>query len=115
MLLEQASNSKKKNFYDLYKDRVFLITPFLHGMFKLTWIIESLLPDPAKEQICQKIKKLIFDHAVVVEYGNQTSASDHIELVQKQQLQNAQSTTISALKRKSLFSNIQNDQTYSKK
>jgi hypothetical protein len=74
---------KKKQFYDLYKDPVFLFTPFLDGMFKLDWIIESSLPDPAKERICETIKKLIFDHAVIIEYGNQNSVSDEIELIQE--------------------------------
>jgi hypothetical protein len=38
-----------KNFYDLYKDPVFIFSPFLDGMFKLNWINDSSLPDPVKE------------------------------------------------------------------
>ncbi|CAF2641017.1 unnamed protein product [Rotaria sp. Silwood2] len=38
-----------KKFYDLYKDPVFLFSPFLDGMFKIRWITESLLPDSTKE------------------------------------------------------------------
>ncbi|CAF3263370.1 unnamed protein product [Rotaria sp. Silwood2] len=57
-----------KKFYDLYKDPVFLFSPFLDGMFKIRWITESLLPDSTKERLCEKIKKLVFDHCFLIEY-----------------------------------------------
>ena len=57
-----------KKFYDLYKDPVFIFSPFLDGMFKLNWINESSLPNPAKERICEKIKQLILDQGITIEY-----------------------------------------------
>ena len=57
-----------KKFYDLYKDPVFIFSPFLDGMFKLNWINESSLPNPAKERICEKIIQLILDQGIIIEY-----------------------------------------------
>ncbi|CAF2100505.1 unnamed protein product [Rotaria magnacalcarata] len=105
----------KKQFYDLYRDPVFLFTPFLDGMFKLNWITQSYLPDSVKERICEKIKKLIFDQAVIIERANQSSVPDDLELIQEQLVQIVQSSSTSVLKRKGLFSNIRNDQKYPKK
>ncbi|CAF1126829.1 unnamed protein product [Rotaria sordida] len=113
---ETGIEFKKKNqFYDLYKDPVFLFTPFLDGMFKLNWITESFLPDAAKERICARIKKLIFDNGVIIEYTKEASVPVDVEPVQEEQVHGAESSSPSALKRKRLFSNIHNDQKYSKK
>ncbi|CAF1471141.1 unnamed protein product, partial [Adineta ricciae] len=113
---------KNKQFYDLYKDPVFILSPFLDAMFKLNWITASFLPDTVKERICEKIKKLIFDHSVFNEHANENSAPAKIELVQEEQIKSTQISTPSTQssnsntsKRKCLFSNIQNDQKYSKK
>ena len=115
-LNEAGIEFKKKNqFYDLYKDPIFLFTPFLDGMFKLNWITESFLPDAAKECVCARIKKLIFDHGIIIEYTKETSAPVVIELIQEEQGNSAQSPSPNAHKRKCLFSNIHNDQKYSKK
>lgn len=61
-----------KKFYDLYKDPLFLFSPFLDGMFKVRWITESQLPDVKKERLCEKVKKLVFDHCVIIESGTPT-------------------------------------------
>ena len=42
---------ENKRFYDLYKDPVFVFTPFLDGMFKLDWINKSSLSDLEKERV----------------------------------------------------------------
>ncbi|CAF1511676.1 unnamed protein product [Rotaria sordida] len=113
---ETGIEFKKKNqFYDLYKDPVFLFTLFLDGMFKLNWITGSFLPDAAKERICARIKKLIFDNGVIIEYTKEASVPVDIEPVQEEQVHGAESSSPSALKRKRLFSNIHNNQKYSKK
>ena len=115
-LNETGIEFKKKNqFYDMYKDPVFLFTPFLDGMFKLSWITESFLPDAAKERICARIKKLIFDNGIIIEYTKETFVPVVIEPIQEEQGNSAQSPSPSALKRKCVFSNIHNDQKYSKK
>lgn len=102
---------KNKNFYDLYKDPVFLFTPFLDGMFKFEWINTSDLPNEAKQRVCEKIKQLILDQGVVVEYSNRNAVEPDTEMIEEQQ----QASDTPGLKRKYLFPNIQNDQKNKKK
>jgi hypothetical protein len=106
---------ENKRFYNLYKDPVFLFAPFLDGMFNLGWINESSLSDPAKERVCEKIKQLILDQYIVIEYVNSKSTSSDIELIEEQQAPSDQTPGTPGLKRKSLFSNTQNEQKLSKK
>ena len=61
---------ENKRFYDLFKDPVFLFTPFLDGMFKLNWINKSSLSEQTKERVCDKIKQLIVDQGVIIEHAN---------------------------------------------
>ena len=105
-----------KKFYGLYKDPVFLFSPFLDGMFKLSWINESSLPDPVKERVCDKIKQLILDQCILIEYVNHDSVPVDVQPIQEQQgqqqteqMQSGQTSNTPGLKRKCLFSNIQND------
>ena len=51
--------TKKRSTYDLYKDDVYLIAPFLDGRFKLKWVLASDLSDLAKERITNMIKMLV--------------------------------------------------------
>jgi hypothetical protein len=107
---------KSKHFYDLYKDPVFLFTPFLDGMFKLDWIDKSSLCNLAKERVCEKIKQLVLDKCVVMEHANQTSvANSETEVTEEKQKSNVQTPNTPGLKRKCLFSNIQNNQKNLKK
>ncbi|CAF3849642.1 unnamed protein product [Rotaria magnacalcarata] len=76
---------ENKRFYNLYEDPVFLFTPFLDGMFKLGWITKSSLPDPAKEQICEKIKQLILDQSMVIKHANDKSVPVDAELIEELQ------------------------------
>ncbi|CAF1689543.1 unnamed protein product, partial [Adineta ricciae] len=86
------------------------------GLLRLFFLIQL------KNEYVKKIKKLIFDHSVTNEHANENSAPPNIELVQEEQIQSTQISTPSTQssnsntsKRKCLFSNIQNDQKYSKK
>ena len=108
-----------KKFYDLYKDPVFIFSPFLDGMFKLNWINDSCLPDPVKQRVCDKIKQLILDQGILIEhvYNNYISADTHPirEQQQEKQMQNAQTSNTTGSKRKCLFSNIHHDSKHKKK
>ena len=74
-----------KKCYDLYKDPVFIFSPFLDGMFKLNWINESSLPNPAKERICEKIKQLILDQGIIIEYTHHNFVPADTQPIQDQQ------------------------------
>ena len=98
-----------RKFYDLYKDPVFLFTPFLDRMFKLRWITESLLQNSTKERLCERIQKLIFDHCVVIEQGVESPLADTNLAVPHQEASSSSSSTSTTSRRKCLFGNIEND------
>ena len=99
-----------KKFYDLYKDPVFVLSPFLDGMFKTRWITQSLLGDSTKERLCEKIKKLVFDHCLLMVHDDECLISNNTQLTEQHQGLGDTSTTTSATnKRKNLFGNIEND------
>lgn len=99
-----------KKFYDLYKDPLFLFSPFLDGMFKIRWITESMLPESTKERLCEKIKRLIFDHCVIIEGVIQTPVPlDTNSAETHEDGPGASSSSSTTPKRKFLFANIEND------
>ena len=98
---------KKKNTYELYKDPLFIYAPFLDGKFKLTWIMESPLASEKRTRVCDKIKRLVYDHCVLLHHDMRSVPCQEINAVQ-----NGETTTTTSRsttpKRKSLFSNIEN-------
>ncbi|CAF1525311.1 unnamed protein product, partial [Adineta ricciae] len=105
-----------KKFYDLYKDPVFLFTPFLDGMFKVRWITESLLDDSSKERLCEKVKKLVFDHCLLIDHGTlDVQLVDPTVTESRQEVQGTSSSSLTMVKRKCLFGNIEHDLTQIKK
>jgi hypothetical protein len=96
---------KQKSSSELYRDRIFICSPFLDAKFKLHWITESSLPLEKKTIICDKIKNLIYDHCVILQHN------DCLTTREVNATDDEQSTTIttpkSTPKRKSLFSNIE--------
>ena len=67
-------------------------------------------------RVCDKIKQLIFDQGVIMEYANLKSVpADTGPSEEQQQVLVDQTSNTPGLKRKSLFSNLQNDQRYPKK
>lgn len=104
-------------FYDLYKDPIFMFSPFLDGMFKLRWITESLLDDSSENRLCEKVKQIIFDHCILIEHGSQTPA-DHTnenETNHPVPTSETSSPNSSTRKRKCLFGNIEYDLQHNKK
>ena len=107
---------ENKRFYDLFKDPVFLFTPFLDSMFKLDWINKSSLSEPTKERVCDKIKQLIVDQGVIIEHANYKYVPADIQSTEEQQqVPSGHITDTPGLKRKYLFSNIKNNPNNSKK
>jgi hypothetical protein len=96
-----------KKFYDLYKDPVFLFTPFLDGMFKLRWVTESSLPNSAKDRLCEKIKELIFDHCLIIERNELLYSGDASFTEASHQTTLAAPSSSTTPKRKYLFGNIE--------
>ena len=76
MLIVVNIDEKKKNkrFYDLYKDPIFLVAPFLDGRFRLGWISASVLTEQTQEDLSNKIKQLVLDQCVLLEHISGSSS-----------------------------------------
>ncbi|CAF1511795.1 unnamed protein product [Adineta ricciae] len=103
------SSIKRKCTYELYKDEIFLYSPFLDTKFKLHWINESSLPYDTKKTVCDKITKLVYDHCVVLHHLDQsaTAAFETSIVLPSSEPTTPLTPTRSTSKRKSLFSNIE--------
>ncbi|CAF2832828.1 unnamed protein product [Rotaria sp. Silwood2] len=116
MLIDINSTEKNKNkqFYDRYKDPIFLLAPFLDGHLRLRWISSSLLSKQVQEELSHKIKQLVFEQYILLEYVNgltATSVNDNIVVsapIQTQALLNGPASTPTTPKRKCLFANLEN-------
>ena len=113
MLVPVDITNKKKNkrFYDLYKDPVFLVAPFLDGRFRLQWISTSVLSEQAQKDLSNKIQQMVLDQCALLEHisGSPTISISDIPSVGSSA---STPTTIanvasspSTPKRKSLFGN----------
>ncbi|CAF1461555.1 unnamed protein product [Didymodactylos carnosus] len=106
--IQLPTNLKKKEMSDLYKDKIFLLTPFLDANFKLNWISSSILSDAVKTHLCENIKKMICELAVQLhrEHNpsttNEKGGGDKIDIGGKKNIDDADN--IFKPKRKSLFS-----------
>ncbi|CAF3300822.1 unnamed protein product [Rotaria socialis] len=101
--IEIDSTIHKKGTYDLYGDPIFLVAAFLDAKFKLKWITESSLSEEKKIDACAKIKSLVFDHCVVLrnvvpDVNVAVTQDETIEIISD-----------SRIKRKGLFSYLEND------
>ncbi|CAF4583275.1 unnamed protein product [Rotaria sp. Silwood2] len=104
-----VSFQMNKKFYDLYKNPVFLFSPFLDGMFKIRWITEFPLQDSIKERLCEKIKQLIFDHCLLIEHSEPLSPGDTNLTETYPEVTSAALLNSTTPKRKFLFGNIESD------
>ncbi|CAF1344537.1 unnamed protein product [Rotaria sordida] len=112
--IDITEKNKNKRFYDLYKDPIFLLAPFLDGHFRLRWISSSLLSEQVQEELSNKIQQLVFEQCILLEHVNglpATSANDNMMLspsVQTQALLNSAASSPTTPKRKCLFANLEN-------
>lgn len=115
--VEIQEKKKNKKFYDLFKDPIFLIAPFLDGRFRLQWLSTSVISGEMQEELSNKIQQMVFDQCVLVEYGNRNSTTLNNEtLSTSPPVPPSTSNTSSASspntpKRKSLFGNIRMQET----
>lgn len=114
MLIEMKISDKNKNnrFYDLFKDPIFLIAPFLDGRFRLAWLSASVISEEMREELINKIQQMVFDQCVVLEHANRSqmvSTNDTSPISPPPSIQTTNAITASSpiiSKRKSLFSNM---------
>ncbi|CAF1530910.1 unnamed protein product [Adineta ricciae] len=99
---------ERKISYELYRDQVFIYSPFLDSKLELNWITEPYLPSETKSIVCEKIKKLIYDHCVTLEHNNGLICSYETQAADDEE-QSAIVTTPSSSgkKRKTLFHYIE--------
>lgn len=108
---------KNKRSYDLFKDPMILLAPFLDGRFRLRWISCSSLSDSAQEQLSNKIQQLVLEHCILLEHVNGPAATSPIDntalnqVVQPHTTINNASASPTTPKRKCLFANMQNKET----
>ncbi|CAF1482350.1 unnamed protein product [Rotaria magnacalcarata] len=96
----------QKSSSELYRDQIFIYSPFLDGKFKLHWIMESSLPLETKNILCEKIKNLICDNCIVLQHNNSSTTTPRLNADDDDQSSKT-ATAKTTPKRKSLFSNIE--------
>ncbi|CAF4150658.1 unnamed protein product [Rotaria sordida] len=110
-----TEKNKNKRFYDLYKDLIYLLAPFLDGHFRLRWISSSLLSEQVQEELSNKIQQLVFEQCILLKHVNglpATSANDNIVTsppIQTQPLFNSTASSPSTPKRKNEISKYLKD------
>jgi hypothetical protein len=108
---------KKRSTYDLYKDDLYLIAPFLDGRFKLRWVFALDLTESVKERITNMIKMLVLKAALQL-YSIISNSSECIIESSNTERCTIDDDTIGNLpsfKRKRLFSGYEAQKTPSKK
>ena len=122
MLIDVKISDKKKNkrFYNLFKDPIFLIAPFLDGRFRLRWTCVSAISEEIREELNNTIQQLVFDQCIVLEHVSRSQVASPIDTspispptpsIQPTNAIAASSPSPNTPKRKSLFSNIRIQET----
>jgi hypothetical protein len=108
---------KKRSTYDLYKDDLYLISPFLDGRFKLKWVLSLDLSESVQERITNMIKMLVLKAALQLYSITNNSSEFIIELPVTDRCTTDDDTisNLPSFKRKRLFSGYEGQKTPSKK
>lgn len=116
MLLVVDISEKKKNkkFYDVFKDPVFLVAPFLDGRFRLNWISSSSHLERVQEELSNKVQQLVLEQCILLEHANLSSGTAEKDsptspLPQIQSSSTSAATSPVTPKRKNLFASICKD------
>ena len=110
---------KKRSTSDLYKDDIYLITPFLDGRFKIKWISTSTLSTTSKERIANMIKTLVLKAALQL-HGSTNNTSHSVLESSINEINPVNDNTptcinLPGFKRKQLISNYEGERTSVKK
>ncbi|CAF1022525.1 unnamed protein product [Didymodactylos carnosus] len=114
IVVDIPENKRNKRFYDLYKDPIFLLAPFLDGRFRLQWISTSTVAEEVQEELSNKIQQLVLEQCFVLDHVNEQpviSNNDNSMLIPPGQTQTLMTSTPSSPgtpKRKRLFTNMVN-------
>ncbi|CAF1197389.1 unnamed protein product [Didymodactylos carnosus] len=95
--LKGVQNKRNKRFYDLYKDPIFLLAPFLDGRFRLQWISTSTVAEEVQEELSNKIQQLVLEQCFVLDHVNEQPVTS-----------NNDNSIPGTPKRKRLFTNMVN-------
>ncbi|CAF1279770.1 unnamed protein product [Adineta ricciae] len=118
LTIEITEKKKNKKFYDLFKDPVFLMAPFLDGRFRLNWILRESAPilEQAREELSAKIQQLVLEQCILLHrdpittpsqaLDNDCSSSTLTSTAQAQSSAASAATSPVTPKRKQLFGNI---------
>ena len=112
LVIDISEKKKNKRFYDLFKDPVFLLAPFLDGRFRLNWILGSSLSEETQEELSSKIQQLVLEQCVLLERTNAASRTldndnpTTIPITQTQSSSVSAATSPTTPKRKYLFANV---------
>lgn len=118
--IDIAEKKKNKKFYDLFKDPVFLIAPFLDGRFRLSWISTESAPvlEKVQEELSNKIQQLVLEQCILLQMDptspqtldNDCSTPILLSTSQGQSASVSAATSPVTPKRKLLFGNIAQEQ-----
>jgi hypothetical protein len=114
IVVDIPENKKNKRFYNLYKDPIFVLAPYLDGRFRLQWISNSTLAEEAQQELCNKIQQLILEQCFVLDHVNEQPATLNNDTsictppVQTPTLMTGATSSPGTPKRKRLFTNMGN-------
>ena len=114
---ENTIRVKKRSTYDLYKDDLYLITPFLDGRFKSKWVFSLDLTESVKERIANMIKMLVQKAALQL-YSVTSNTSECVvepSISDRCTTDDDTITNLPSYKRKRLFSGYEGPKTPGKK
>ena len=107
---------KKRSTYDLYKDDLYLIAPFLDGRFMLKWVLALDLSESVKERVINMTKTLVMKAALQL-YNMTNNSSDCIieSITERCTTDDDTMGNLPSFKRKRLFSGYEGQKTPAKK
>jgi len=114
LVIDIPEKKKNKKFYDVFKDPVFLVAPFLDGRFRLNWISSSTHLEQVQEDLCNKVQQLVLEQCILLERANMSSGTPENDSPTSPKPQTQSSSASAATspvtpKRKNLFADICKD------
>ena len=110
-LIDTTEASKNRSTYDLYRDDLYLIAPFLDGHFKMKWLKGVHMPEATTAKVTDLVRALVVEAALQL-HGSVNDSCDNLVLSPSVDLDTSDSEMTSSLptfKRKRLFSTFSDD------